>query len=246
MLAVSYKIKGLLFNEQWFSSKVPLTLFDKYRLSCYRSSVEAIKPSGFKQEVKQTLLNELTLTEEELFSAFKSNLRNEIRKCEKLEDFEYQSSSLDKKVFLEFYSRFANAKSLTPISAHSIDKYKDNLLYFSAQLEGKLTNMQVYLLDKEGGTVRLLHSISTLYEEESKTTKAKIGWINRYLHWKAMLHFKSLDFKSFDWGGYTDDKSSPLAGIDKFKASFGGKKVQRYDYYSQPYALMKLIQEKIL
>jgi len=246
MLEISYKIKGLHLNEPWFASKVPLDEASSMKLYCYRDSTVDAEVFGLKKEKKYTLINDLTQSEEQIFASFKSNVRNEIRKHEKIENFLYISDYKSKEVFLDFYKKFAEAKGLPYIQGRSIDKYGNNLFYVQGSLDGILTNMQVYLIDRESGIIRLLHSISTLYENHDKSKQAKIGWINRYLHWYTMLHFKAKSFKTFDWGGYTNDPNSPLAGIDKFKASFGGQKVKLYNYYSLPYYAMKLLQEKVI
>ena len=247
MLTVSYKIKGLALNELWFASKLSLNKISLLGFYCYRDTLVKKNPlKTLKREIKYTLVNDLSLEKDTIFSAFKSNVRNEIRKCEKIKTFTYDSSYQNKELFLEFYSRFAKAKNLAPIEERAINKYGQNLFYLSGSLNNSLTNMQVYLIDEESKIVRLLHSISTLYEEDEKHRRAEIGWINRYLHWQTILHFKALNFTVFDWGGYTNDPNSGLAGIDKFKASFGGKKVELYNYYTLPYYFIKRLQEKLL
>jgi lipid II:glycine glycyltransferase (peptidoglycan interpeptide bridge formation enzyme) len=260
MLTINYKIKNLSLTEVWFSSKLSTNKSSLLQFCCYRDSRVNKNLLGLKKEVKHTLINDLTQEEEELFATFKPNVRNEIRKHNKIENFVYHSDFTSQKVFLDFYKTFAEAKKLANIRKHSIDKYGENLFYVHGDLDGYLTNMQVYLIDKNSGIVRLLHSISRLYEKDitikgftpeqekaSYRKKAtKIGWINRYLHWYTMLYFKEKGFKTFDWGGYTNNPNSSLAGIDKFKASFGGKKIELYDYYTLPYYTMKVIQERIL
>ena len=246
MLKISYKIKGLHLNESWFASKVPIDKASLLELYCYRDTKVDTDSFGLKKEKKYTLINDLTQNEDEIFSTFKPNVRNEIRKHKKIENFVYHSDFKSKLLFLAFYRKFAKAKGLVDIEERSIEKYRDNLFYVQGSLDGVLTNMQVYLIDRESGIVRLLHSISTLYEEDSRERQSKIGWINRYLHWYTMLYFKAKSFKIFDWGGYTNNPNSPLAGIDKFKASFGGKKIKLYNYYTLPYYAMKVLQEKVL
>lgn len=246
MLKISYKVKGVPLNEIWFSSKISIDKLLLSKFYCYRDSTVNIESVGLKKEKKYTLINDLTKDKDKIFSKFKSNVRNEIRKFDKIEEFTSTSSYDSKLLFIKFYSHFAKAKGLPIVEEKSINKYNKNLFYISGYLEGTLTNMQVYILDKESGTVRLLHSISTLYKEEDKYRHSKIGWINRYLHWHTMLHFKKEGFKIFDWGGYTNNPNSPLAGIDKFKEAFGGDKIAIYNYYTLPYYALKVIQERLL
>ncbi|SFV71524.1 hypothetical protein MNB_SV-13-2160 [hydrothermal vent metagenome] len=246
MLKLSYKIKGVRLNECWFSSKEALDKASLFGLYCYRDTYVDTESIALKKEKKYTLINDLSEDKDKIFSRFKPNVRNQIRKFDKIKEFTCTSNYESKALFLEFYSHFAKAKNLPKVEEKSIDKYDNNLFYICGYLEGILTNMQVYLIDKDSETIRLLHSISTLYEEADKHRHAKIGWINRYLHWHTMFHFKSEGFKTFDWGGYTNDPHSPLAGIDKFKAAFGGEKVVLYNYYTLGYFMLKVIQEKVL
>lgn len=246
MLNLDYKIKGLVFHELWFTSKVPLNNRTLLGLYCYRDSRMSIEHPLLKREEKYTLVNDISLEKDEIFSKFKSNVRNEIRKCEKIENFTYALDATNKEQFLDFYREFAEAKSLPIIQKKSIDKYGDNLIYLSGEVDGKLTNMQVYIVDNNGEIVRLLHSISVLHNIDSPTLRAKIGWINRYLHWHTMIYFRDKGFKVFDWGGYNNGVDAGLSGIDKFKASFGGEKIKLFDYYSYPYFIAKTIHERFL
>ena len=245
MLNITYKIKGLTFNELWFASKVPLSTMSLFGLYCYRDSRVESKHSFLKKEEKYTLINDLSLDEEVIFQSFQSSLRTKIRKCNKIEGFTYEMNYESKARFLDFHTDFATAKSLPHVSNRSMDKYGENLFYLSGYLDGKLTNMQVYLFDKNAGVVRLLHSISSLHDETSSSVRGKIGWINRFLHWQTMVHFKALSFKTFDWGGFNNGADEGFAGIDEFKATFGGEKVKLFDYYTYPYFMVKKIQEKL-
>ena len=246
MLEISYNIKGLHFNEPWFASRVTIHSVSPLKLYCYRDSRVDTNLFGLKKEKKYTLIHDLTQDRDRLFATFKPNVRNEIRKHNRIDNFLYHSGFQSKRLFLNFYAKFAEAKGLDSISERSINKYGDNLFYVQGSLNGHLTNMQVYIVDRDDGVIRLLHSISTLYENHEKEIENKIGWINRYLHWYTMLYFKERGFKTFDWGGYSNDPNSPLVGIDRFKASFGGEKIELYDYYTLPYYAMKIIQERIL
>lgn len=246
MLSIIYKIKGLTFREMWFSSEVPLENMSTLGLNCYRDSRIDVNNTGLIKEEKYTLIHDLRMEKDEIFSQFKSNVRNEIRKSKKIEGFRYHFDHSSKEQFLQFYTQFANAKNLAVISKRSIDKYGENLFYISGYLDGVLTNMQVYIVDKESGVVRLLHSISRLFAVEDAAIRAKIGWINRCFHWQTMIHFKTLSFHTFDWGGYNNGVDAGLAGIDKFKASFGGSKMKLFDYYTYPYFVVKKIQERLL
>lgn len=246
MLNITYKIKGLTFHEIWFASKAPFTIKSLLGLYCYRDTLVQSNHIGVKKEEKYTLIHDLSMDEDDIFKTFQASLRTKIRKCDRIEGFRYEMNYSSKKLFLEFHSDFAHAKSLPHISDRSMDKYGNNLFYLVGYLDGTLTNMQVYLFDKNTGVVRLLHSISSLHHESSSSVRGKIGWINRFFHWQTMKHFKRLSFRVFDWGGFNNGANADLIGIDEFKATFGGEKVKLFDYYSYPYFLVKKIQEMLL
>ena len=104
MLKFSYKVKGLILNESWFSSKIPIDTSSLLELSCYRDTSVDIESKALKKEKKYTLINNLTEEKDSLFSKFKSNIRNEIRKIDKIEEFSSHSDYESKALFLEFYS----------------------------------------------------------------------------------------------------------------------------------------------
>ena len=61
-----------------------------------------------------------------------------------------------------------------------------------------------------------------------------------------MEYFKDNNYEIFDWGGYgNDENNKALAGIDKFKKSFGGEITSRYDYLSIPFFILTKIKELI-
>ena len=59
-----------------------------------------------------------------------------------------------------------------------------------------------------------------------------VGYVNKALHWHDFLYLKEKGVESYDWGGVTWNEDDPgiLAGINRFKQSFGGKPVS---YYSE-------------
>jgi len=69
------------------------------------------------------------LKKEDIFKKFTSNLRNEIRKVEKINNLKI-SYNIDKEVFIDFYNEFAKHKNLSLLTKQRINKYQDNLFLF--------------------------------------------------------------------------------------------------------------------
>ncbi len=242
-MIVKYKIKFLQFTEQWFCKNIDIKKLFNFFV-CRDSRVEIDNVLMIKKQ-KWTLLTNLEQELDLIMRGFTSNLRNEIRRADKIENLEIQYNSIDINSFLQFYNeKFAKPKRLELLQKRQIEKFKDNIFFISANLENELTNIQVYIFDDEQKIVRLLHSISIIHLIEDKTKRKQIGWINKALHYKSMIYFKEQGYKEFDWGGYSNDPNNKaLAGIDKMKKSFGGELIKVYDYYSLPFFILTKLKE---
>lgn len=242
MLYLINKISFLNINEYWFVLEEQKLTNCLFSLKIFRGA-RVNKNSFFCQkEVKYTLITNLMESKEKIFKKFTSNLRNEIRKVEKMENLAIEYNKIKKNDFINFYNEFAEHKNLPYLNNRRLEKYQDNLFFVSAKLDDKLTNIQVYLVDKDSKITRLLYSVSSIHGLDDKTKRNQIGWINKALHWKSICYFIDLEFEVFDWGGYgNDDGNKELVGIDKFKKSFGGELLEVYDYYSfLIYILLKI------
>jgi len=245
-MLLKYKINNINIYEKFFAEKENDFNVNSLKFIVYRDARVNLKFWKYKQDIKYTLINDLSKEEDEIFASFTSNIRNEIRKVEKIDNFSYSYNTITMLEFIEFYNSFAISKGLNPLRERRIKKYAGNLFYLSAYLKDKLTNVQVYIVDKENKIVRLLYSVSTIHSLEDKQRRKNIGFINKFLHWQAISYFKKNNFLIFDWGGYGNDPNNKtLAGIDKFKKSFGGEIIEIYDYYSIPFFILKSIKNKI-
>lgn len=243
-MKIKNKISFLEIDEIWFANENDFNINCMFSLKIYRNITKHIKKYFCFQEKKYTLYTNLNENSDDIFKLFVSNLRNEIRKVDKLDNSLVEFNSIEKNEFIEFYNVFAKSKSLPLLTNRRLEKYKDNLLYISAKLDDELTNIQVYIIDYKNKIVRLLYSVSTIHGLDDKTKRNRIGWINKALHWKSILYFKENNFNIFDWGGYGNDENNlELAGIDKFKKSFGGEVIEVYDYYSLPVFILKKLKE---
>ena len=243
-MKIKNKISFLEIEEIWFANENDFNINCMFSLKVYRDARKNIKKLFCFQEKKYTLYTNLNENSDYIFKLFTSNLRNEIRKVDKLDNCLVELNSIEKNEFIEFYNIFADSKNLPLLTNRRLEKYGDNLFYISAKLDDELTNIQVYVTDYENKIIRLLYSVSTIHGLDDKTTRNRIGWINKVLHWNAMVYFKDKGFEIFDWGGYgNDENNQELAGIDKFKKSFGGEVIEVYDYYSLPVFILKKLKE---
>ncbi len=240
-MLIRYKIKKMTFYEEWFS----LQRYSLYHIFSAHKNSKINKNTFNIKKQNWTLINDLTKSEEEIKQQFTSTLKNEINKVKKNFEIQIKLNGITIDNFLEFYNRqFAKAKNLPYLKKYQLEKFKNNIFFISGYFKNELTNIQVYINDEEQKIVRLLYSVSIIHIIEDNKKKNIIGWINKALHFETMRYFKRLGYKEFDWGGYGNDENNKIiSGIDKFKDSFGGKKIKLYDYYSIPYCILSKFKE---
>lgn len=189
----------------------------------------------YSKDYNFTLINDLSISEDEIFSGFKSNYRNEIRRADKgdytIEWFESKDILKDDKHLAEF-EKLHEQMLTDKDKAELVQNY--NHMQIMAFIEQKcfvLTRAESpdggivyhgYLCD--GETAILQHSCSDFRNGTVNRTSA--GRLNKLLHWEDMKHFKTLGYKIYDWGNTFDEGPDYTNGIDKFKAGFGGVSIK--------------------
>jgi lipid II:glycine glycyltransferase (peptidoglycan interpeptide bridge formation enzyme) len=236
---ISYKKKFYFFKvrETWFNYHS--TFSDLFGLNIYshvknnqNSKIYGVKNNSYTVEL--SLLPGI----EEITSNFRNTVKQEIRKSEKegVECF----FERDVDTFVRFYNEFAKAKNIYPANKQMIERIGPQFQISFAKLNGELLAAHSYLVDEELGIARLFHSASRRLDETFD--RNVIGRANKLLTAKDIFHFKEKGFTLMDFGGYaenTEDKS--MKGINEFKLSFGGIKVECVNYQSLLYYLLNKI-----
>ncbi|GAO44329.1 hypothetical protein [Flavihumibacter petaseus] len=190
-----------------------------------------------------TIENNLTLSEDQIFEAFSKQFRNQIRQAEREGVTCYFRKDIPR--FVEFFNDFARSKGINTTSVRRLEEMGDGLFLSFAELDGKLLAAHSYHFDKATGVVRTFQSAS-IRMEDSGLDKNLIGKANKLLHYRDMIHLKSLGAHIYDFGGYAGDKDKRnLKGIDDFKLSFGGEVVTCRNYYSIPYFIFRSAADKL-
>lgn len=241
MLQFRNKFYFLKVKEVWFTYKfVPADIFG---LSAYLYvKNDSVKKKFSVKNISYTVENSLSEEVEEIFGKFSETTRQNIRNSEKekVECYFHKDTT----GFINFFNDFADAKKIYPTSKERMAELEDYLEMSYAVLNGEILAAHSYIVDKNEKVVRLYHAASKRFDE--KYNRQLIGRANKLLTFKDMVYFKELGFDLMDFGGYaegTTDKS--LEGINKFKLSFGGKKVICNNYYSPLYFILKKIAEKL-
>jgi lipid II:glycine glycyltransferase (peptidoglycan interpeptide bridge formation enzyme) len=144
--------------------------------------------------------------------------RYEIRRAEKLADrLEFRTGGTAVEAdYLDLYNKFVEWKGYTkPISTRRYQRYLQIGEVTVAYLDGVAVAGHLLIADKDASRVRLIFSASARFEEGE--LPERVGPLNRWLHWREMLHYREAGFATYDFGG-----GSPTSSIGRFKLSFGG------------------------
>lgn len=192
-----------------------------------------------------TLLTDLSVTEDILFSQIKSKTKNEIRRAEKEGMYAqmYSSNEITDDLIKSFVRAYIQFRMEKELSCPALNELMT--IYKAVNESGRLVLSEV-LWDKQSVArhvyyvsveehVAILHRSFSLYREDS-SNRQRIGNANRFLHWEDMKRLKDMGISLLDWGGYnTSDKE--VLNISRFKAEFGG--IEKNVYSGEIYRALK-------
>lgn len=181
-----------------------------------RSGAEDITPF-------QTLIFDLTASEEELFSKVNSTFRRHIRKAGKIDIKINKIVRGKEQFFFDNWHKWNELKEMGEVPISRIDRLIDSgkLELFQAVKNDLPIIFHAYIQD--GNRARLFSS----HHNVSVSDKNLIGYANKFLHWKKVLHYKNLGFAIYDFGGYAPEE---VPGIAYFKRCFGGEIENSYNF----------------
>ncbi len=218
---------GIKYSEVWFDELPDSNVDVVVRRQCNEPILNSV------YRVFPTLLIDLTKTELNLYSDIKQNTRYEIRRSETKDNciaeyFFKQDNML--RDFSKFYGIFAEYSGLPKLDYIKLNQMfiNDRIVFSRINCEGETLVWHAYYCI--GGRARLLYSVS-IFHGLTSAQRNLIGRANRYLHWKDIVHFKNLNYHSYDLGGWSPlgDSDIKKQKINKFKEEFGGRKIVNYD-----------------
>ncbi|MBO4988565.1 MAG: hypothetical protein J6C63_06960 [Lachnospiraceae bacterium] len=233
MLSLHKKKHGINFYTVWFATEP----FRKPGIVAY------YEYAGKKPDVTcsdfETLITDLTETEEEIKQHFSKSCKYKVNRATR-EDVQCTILDSDKITdeeltdFGDFFASFWESKGT---SLSDKEKLLQDLKVYRkagaltlayARVNGEKAIYHTHIADDT--TARLLHSASLyrLQKDEEGNTKNLIGMANRLLHFEEMKHFKKQGKTRYDWGGagHTED----VIHITEFKESFGGAPAVYYSF----------------
>ena len=175
-----------------------------------------LKPNNTLGAEFGTVINDLTQSEDLLFKNLHGKHRNVVKKAQK-DGVELFTGKDHKKECFDIIKDTLDREGLGFVSLNKYNEYcerlSDNIEFFLVKKDGVVQGAGVFPYSENaayylwGGSVKRPH----------------IGSMN-FLHWKAMMHFKNLNVKNYDFVGVrlNPDKESKLYGIKRFKIRFGG------------------------
>lgn len=222
-------IKNGRILEKWFSEKTSKK--DSYKFVHYRQCKNLKNDLFFKRVDFYTKTIDLEIKDNEIFDSFNKNCREKIKRIRNKTNFEVENN-IDS--FINFYNEFSDLRGRNRLT-EKFTSYCRNIIVTKATYDDEVMVMHSYLIDKNIGRVRLLHSVSHFNVLDDSKKRNLIGMLNRYLHFEDMKYFKEQGFNVYDLGGYAyETKSEKLLNINHFKDQFGGTLVRESSYISYP------------
>ena len=176
-------------------------------------------PFFYKVERGYTAVTDLKNSLGAIFSGMKSNVRNEIRRAEREGikcEYGYWYDE-----FIPYYNDFCKGRGLDDsITKERLVRYKETLIS-RAVFNGNILAMHATVIDRGESLAMLLFSCSDRFSKDADLQR--IGWANRYLHYKDFEYLQLQGIKTYDWAGVALSPSNPQHTIGQFKLSFGGK-----------------------
>lgn len=226
--------RGLRKRVNVFFPDNEYTTSEKCDVCCY-IGIEKLHDSENKHIQFNSLLSDLRLSEDELFSQFAKVNRYDIRRSFKddfILHFYDQNELISNNSFYNsyetvyekmYYDKGLEAKA--PIKSMKLYAQNKAMIVSSVVWKGKPIVYHTYIVD--GVHARLWMSCSSFRDSDDKQFRALLGRANKRLHFEDMKQLKRLGYKSYDWGGISNPENPN--GIDKFKMSFGGKAITYFD-----------------
>lgn len=194
-----------------------------------------LEANGIYSSRQQSLISDLTQTDDQLLDLMTKTIRNEINRAER-ENVEikcYSSAQLKEddaiiaafsKMYREMYGQKGMAGIELPVKELGAYIEMQQLLITSAIIDGEPVVFHAYVFGE--GNSRFLQSCSEFRVADNATRNA-IGRANKYLHFRDFQNLRSKGVERYDWGGI--QSLSEPNGIDKFKMAFGAEPIVYYN-----------------
>lgn len=214
---------------------IPVDCFSLEECSEYTKSLLSmgkLRKAPDNVQPPDTVLLDLTRTEEQLLDGMKGKWRYNIRLAQKKGVSVRKGSADDIDVFYELYQATAARDG---IAIHSKDYYRDLLSRgaFSESADGGKASVSLYIASHEEQALAAIITIFTAEEAVylyGASSNEKRNLMPAYLlQWRAICDAKAAGCSVYDFYGIppTDDERHPMHGLYRFKTGFGGTIIHR-------------------
>lgn len=225
---IVFRSRGALFGECWYE-ELPRAAARLDVLALCRRSTPV---DGARCDASLTIVGDLTLDEDTLFSRLTAGCRSKVRRAERRDQ-----------LALEFdanpYGRLAEFCTCYDAFAAEVGLLRADKIWMAAACEARQLVLATasrhgeplvwHLYVATAGAVWLHHSLAR-FRGLPDDDRARVARANRWLHWQCMLRFRELGKTRFDFGGlFEHEKTAEQTGINRFKREFGGAEERAYD-----------------
>lgn len=231
-MRVINRLKRFLFYQYFFTTP---TWRNAFTLSKFYFCDKNVKIWGMKKNTFSSMYISLKKPIDDIFSNFKTNTRNEIRKAQSIGI--KCSEEVNLNLFVIFYNSFASTKNRRQITVDELKSISNRIILTKTIWEinnvSTTLAMHLYISDKNQKTCMLFMSAS-LFRNEDKEIRKIIGHANRYLHFFDIDFFKNRGYEIYDLGGYALNApvGSEQHSINNFKDQFGGNSITYFNFDS--------------
>lgn len=189
---------------------------------------KSIKKSLTDIQPPDTVLLDLSLSEDDLLSKMKQKWRYNIRLAEKkgVVVNRFGTEKMD-----DFYKIFTETSVRDGIAVHGINYYNSLLSLDASKTEKAKTTL--YIAEHEGdilaGIITLFTETEAIYLYGASSNQKRNLMATYLLQWEAIKDAKAFGSKVYDFYGIppVEDENHPMYGLYRFKTGFGGKIVHR-------------------
>jgi hypothetical protein len=193
-----------------------------------------VAPVGPYHFTKRTIINDLTVTEEQIFRAYNDTTRQYISSLMRAQLCSHQfimiPSEADVRLLAGQSENFTRTMGLPAVNInYMLALNKANRLHMSYVRDHNNVILAAHGYRLSDVRAELAYSFRAIEPGADKERQKLLSKANRYSHYKDMLQLKSLGFAAYDFGGLSDgaDTNTKWTHIDEFKMFFGGS-VQVY------------------
>lgn len=181
------------------------------------------RPSAEQIQFRNTLLSDLTLSEEELLAGMKSKTRYNVRLAARRGVTVRLGTRADLPLFYQMYAETASRDGFI---IRPYDYYEDA---WGSFVEAGLAQVfRAYLDEPLAGVIVFRFGPTAWYFYGASRDRYRHLMPNHLLQWEAMRWAKAQGCTAYDWWGAPDvlDESDPMWGVYRFKEGFGGQFVE--------------------